>query len=187
MRWLVLVLVLAVGMTGCTGGKKSSGKPKGNKEQKKDDISAMAGDTIGVAPGDGTYSDSAGKPLWDVKWEVAQIDPKDGGKAALRTVSGKIYEKGKAETTFEAEAARIDRKKQILVLHGAVRIVSSDPAATLTCDLLRYEAANPKRRVIKAVGNVRVDGAVGSMGPTDELWASPDLNVIATPSLFDQP
>lgn len=173
---------------GCTPSKPADdpkGKPAnaGQKDEEEDPLQQ----TINVGKGSGTFRDEKTKrdPLWDVEWETSQVQPADGGKAVLRTVRGKLYTKGKPTTDFEADGARVDQKAQLLILRGHVRLVSSDPKGTLTCDEIRYEAANPDRRVVKARGNVLVVGEVGTVGPTAELWSNPDLTVVATPNLFD--
>jgi hypothetical protein len=173
---------------GCAPSKSAEDpKPRAENGGKKGEQEDPLSQPINVAKGNGTFRDEKTKrdPLWDVEWESSQVQPGDGVKAVLRTVRGKLYTKGKPTTDFEADGARVDQKAQLLILRGHVRLVSSDPKGTLTCDEIRYEAANPKRRVVKARGNVLVVGEVGTVGPTAELWSNPDLTVVATPNLFD--
>ena len=200
---LIFVLLIAFVAIGCGSPKPEASNNGKAKAEKKDEPDPLSGRVVNLGEGSGTYRDdkpgAKGQrdPLWDVRWETSQVEAQEGGKAVLRTVHGRLYTNGKPTTTFEADGARIDQKAKLLILRGNVKIVteSSQPAgdgemtlrgrSTLTCDLLRYEAKNPKRRVVKAQGNVRLAGEVGTVGPTAELWASPDLGVVATPNLFD--
>lgn len=180
---VALLAALAVALVGCSGKKKAKDS---DKDKAPTQLEQMSGNPINVAAGTGTHSDAKSNPLWDVSWEEMAVIPGKDEKASMRRVHGHLYTDGKATVTFEADGARADRKQDLLILQGNVKVVSDKPEATLTCERMRYEAANPKRRIVKAQGNVRVVGSVGDMGPTSEIWASPDLNIVATPGMFDQ-
>ncbi|MGV3615640.1 MAG: hypothetical protein ACO1SV_09935 [Fimbriimonas sp.] len=204
--------LVAAFAAGCAPSSPKEKKPETKKDAKKEDEKdPLAGQTINIGPGSGEFRGDLKQPdgttkqetLWDVEWESSQAQPEEGGKATLRTVNGRIFTDGKPSARFKADGGRVDQKKQLLILRGNVEIVSvgdfkikvatpnkpasSDPGdpITLTCDQVRYEAKDPKRVVIKARGKVRVQSKTGTFGPTAELWATPDLNVVATPNLFD--
>jgi hypothetical protein len=189
-RILLFALVLAAGCA----GPKSAPKAAKNEPPKEDE---RLQDPINIGPGEGTYRDETPErnPLWKVQWDESVVEPKDRGKAVLSEVRGEFFpegEPGKAKppVPFRGDFARVDQEQEILWLRGNVRVTSGDPKAALTCDSLRYERYNqkdPKARVIKATGNVRIVGPMGTIGPVTELWATSDLAVAATPEMFGRP
>ena len=183
-QWVALLLLIS----GCGSSPAPKAEPK--KDEKKEE-SPFADKTINVGKGEGTFrSDDAKRdPLWRVEWETSQVQG-DGGQAVARTVKGQLFTNGKASTDFEADGARIDQKAKTLVLRGNVKVISKlegGQPVTLTCETVRYQAEDKKWKigVMKAQGKVRVVGDNGTIGPTPELWATSDMNVVATPNMFE--
>lgn len=121
--------------------------------------------------------------LFKIRYDQAtiQIGSKGlvGGQA--KGIEGEFYRASKVTSTFRAEEGRVNRATQTLELFGNVVIHSREPAATLRCDRMRYES---DRKVIKASGNVTFKLRSGAVGTLPEAWTNPNLDVIATPSLF---
>lgn len=164
------------------GCKKATPKTKiAEKEEASDDKAVH----LNVGPGQGHFRTETAKrePLWDVQWQKGDVITKDQGVTGgmLRNVTGQLYNHSRPGTKFKGDEAKAFQLAQTLTLIGNVKMTSLDPAVTLTCDRVFYDA---KRKVIKAFGNVKVTSRMGTIGTLTELWTTPDLKVVATPNLF---
>lgn len=183
--WFGCLLVVS----GCVGKSSSSGS---KSTTKKPEPPAISSQTIHTTEGSGTFNDDSPNrnPLWDLKWKAVTAEAGEKGTALVDTVSGTLYAKAKgagsepSTATFSADGAKVEQAIKRLTLRGNVTIVSREPKATLTCNEIVYEAPNKTNRVVKARGRVLVQFESGTLGPIDELWATPDLNKIATPGMF---
>lgn len=178
-------MILIAGLTvGCGGGSKPK-KPENKPE--KPIVERMI---VNTGPGAATAraTDAAHTPTYHIAWKSAKIDLSDQGLlgGSMEQVTGEMYGKGKPVNSFRAARAKADRKTQILSAEGDVLVFSKEFAAKLACRRLEWDA---KKNVVKAMGAVVVTGTKGqgTVGPVPELWATPDLRIVATPDLFQQP
>lgn len=177
--WGLLLVPLL--LAGCSGGAKHRQPKKTPPEE------AAEPKAVNVGAGENTQrsSEANRERQWTVDWQSAQIDTVGtGGHAGrMRQVSGTIYEKDKPVGTFQGDSGFADQTKQVLLLKGKVRIVSNDPKlkATLYADEVRYDARD---KIVRAIGNVRVESDLGTLSPVKELWATPDLKTFGTPDMF---
>lgn len=155
---------------------------------------------MNLGPGNGLVKSAPPerKSLWFVEWDSARIDVVDSpkndllGGGRLERVRGYLFDEGKPGSTFRGDRGVGDKEKKTLTLRGNVHVVAPDkdasgkksntPAAELTCDQIVYDA---EKKVIRALGHVKVTGEIGTIGTLSEVWATPDLNRIATPDMFD--
>ncbi len=139
---------------------------------------------ISVSTGEGTQYSKGPKhePVWTVKWKEATVDVqgKNSFVGAAKGVTGTIDQNGAPASDYSADGAFADKEKGVLALVGHVKLVSKKPAATLTCERVEYHS---DQKLIKAKGNVRVEGPWGSAAG-NEVWATPDLKQIGTPDMF---
>lgn len=99
----------------------------------------------------------------------------------LTNVEGTLFDQGTPSSTFFADGATVIKGDDQLALDGNVKIVNLAKQATLRCDSLRWTS---KSNRIVAKGNVFVEAPGYKMGPSAEVWASPDLSKVATPDLY---
>lgn len=127
-----------------------------------------------------------GTPAYRVDFVESELEFDKSGvfAGAMRQVTGEIFGKFPKSTTFSADAGSARKEDERLELNGRIRLVSPDPKGTLTCDRLVWNAAAQR---VQAYGNVRFEGEAFTLGPASELWASPDLSVVATPTMFPAP
>lgn len=179
---LALVVVLAITQGGCGSSKSAKEEEKKSKAEKP----ILDGKTINVGPGTGIYrsNDVKRETLWTTKWTSTEVEAKEAGNAVLQTVSGDIYREGKPVSHYIAERGRVIQGDQQLELVGNVRVDSTSPVGTLTCDHLFYDG---KLKRIRAVGHVRVVSQEGTVGTLSELWATAKLDTVATPDLYPNP
>jgi hypothetical protein len=148
-----------------------------------------------MAPGNSTEYEAGPKrePLWYVEWHKgATVDVTGKGEVShgmMEGVSGFVYEQVKPAksvkgSTFESKKGQGDQTRKILSLIGEVHVHSITRSADLYCDRLVYDA---KAKQIRADGHVRVVSHVGTIGPVPQLWATPDLKMVATPRMFSSP
>jgi hypothetical protein len=127
-----------------------------------------------------------GTPAYRVDFVESQLEFDQRGvfAGAMRQVTGEIFGKSAKSTTFSADAGMARKEDERLELNGNIRLVSPDPKGTLTCEHLVWNAAAQR---VQAYGNVRFEGEAFTLGPASEVWASPDLSVIGTPTMFLAP
>lgn len=101
----------------------------------------------------------------------------------METVTGEIYRENVQVNTFSSETGNGAKPNHQLILSGNVKVIGLNPKGTLTCNNLVYDGL---AKVLRAKGSVVFDGPTGIVGPVSELWASPDLKEIATPTLFNK-
>lgn len=189
-RWVFPVLVgslsLLLLLTGCM-------KPKTNGAA-ADDSAGSSGipklvQAVAMADGSMTAYPSQGphEPVYKIAWKSAQAEGSGSSDftASAKGVSGSLFDKGTLVSRFTADRASIDRKAQLLLVQGNVRVVSARPGplfgSVLTCSEIKYTDA---RRLIEASGNVKMDGPQYSIGPFEKLVAAPDLSRVGTPDAF---
>jgi hypothetical protein len=180
-RFLFGMLLLFV-LSGCGAGgaAPTAAAPETPAAEAPDDAKV-----VHFASGSGKrFSDGPERRLlWSVEWERGRVEYADdqrfGGE--MEGLRGAITLEGEESSTFRAAQGIASRERGLLALQGGVELVSKTHELTLTCDEIEWDA---DAQIVKARGNVSIEGAVGSMGPVSELWASPDLKRVATPDLF---
>lgn len=178
-------MILIAGLAGgCAGGRR----PKTPDHKPEKPIVERL--VVNTGPGGATAraADAAHTPTYHIAWKSAKIDLSDRGLlgGSMEQVTGEMYAKGKPVNSFRADRAKADRKTQILSAEGEVLVFSKEFAAKLACQRLEWDA---KKNVVKAMGGVVLTGTngQGAVGPVPELWATPDLHLVATPDMFKQP
>jgi len=149
--------------------------PKAAKEEPKQSVQ--------TGEGSATRLDDKDLPAYDVAWNSSKLDFGEKGvfSGQMESVSGTLYTRGKAVSQFKAKLARASKVDQLLSLEQSVAITSQNPKGVLSCDSLEWDN---KKGVLRAKGNVRFDGESFTVGSAPEIWATPDLSVIATPEQF---
>jgi len=105
-------------------------------------------------------------------------------EGVMNEVNGQIFKEEVVACTFSAKHGSMNSQSNILILTDNVHINAQDPKGTLTCDTLTYDG---KKKFFKAHGHVQIAGTMGTMGPFDDVWATPHLDKVASPDRFDQP
>jgi hypothetical protein len=171
-------IIALVALMGCGSGSEKS-PPKASAPAPKIVRTAEAG------PGQSERFSAQGKreKLWTIRWKKAQLDfaAKDDYGGMLETVEGTFFRAGKEASRFRAQFGEADKRAETLLLRGDVVVVGRDPAVTLRAQRLEWDAL---RGIVKARQDVTIQGEFGSMGPFKELWATPELDHIATPAKF---
>ena len=174
-----LVSILALGLISC--GPRA-----------KDDTKATAPERVertartGSGQSERFRTEGARERIWTVRWKTAEIeytDPKEYG-GWMEGVEGTLYQHGKPVSTFRADRGRANKATETLQLEGNVQVRGTRLGATLRAARLEWDA---KREIVRALQGVTIEGEWGTTGPYEELWATPNLDRIATPSQFDKP
>jgi len=128
---------------------------------------------------------------YDVRCRSSDLHYDDASKnywGDMEGVSGTFYDKDEPVATYSADSGQADKATNLLRLRGHVHLVTvpkpKETETTLTCDNLEWHS---DQRIVKAFIRVTVRGSKGTIGPMDEVWGSPTLNLIATPDLFSKP
>ncbi len=167
---------------GCGATKSTSSKPP--------EVKPLLEKPIAVHADPGTVEvrspDNLQEILYKISWQKASLTIGNEGPFAsdMEGVSGSMFAGGKEASSFQAESASANKEKQLLKLSGGVDVQSNSYKMKLHCDNLEYRA---KQKLIVAKGHLVVSGVNGSLSGPDEIWATPDLKVIATPKEFKRP
>ncbi|MEZ0325585.1 MAG: LPS export ABC transporter periplasmic protein LptC [Fimbriimonas sp.] len=168
---------------GCSAPKKSEKAPPA---EPANPIEKPESQVINL--GEGSGERFGGKQnrdrLWTVRWKSAVMQVyKEGGEFSgeLSTVTGDIFRGNNITSTFSADRSTGDKNSEVLILEGHATVVSKQMKSTLTCDRIRYEAG---KKLVKALGNVRIVGPSGTVSGLEEVWTTPDLKVVSTPDMF---
>jgi lipopolysaccharide assembly outer membrane protein LptD (OstA) len=124
-----------------------------------------------------------GKAAWKLNGEGARAGLQDGGNNEffLSAVTGEIFENKKTSSTFSADDAKAATETKKLVLIGNVKLSSVEQKVSLTADKITWME---EKELFAATGNVQIDSPEWLLGKMDEVWATPDLSKIGTPSKF---
>jgi len=136
-----------------------------------------------------TYWGAKNEKAWTIHWaKGATAMPSHAGNqmqaGRMEDVDGQIFKNETVACTFRAKHGIADKSTHILVLTDNVQVVAQNPKATLFCDELTYDG---NRKFFKAHGHVRILGTMGTVGTLEEVWATPHLDKVASPDMFDQP
>lgn len=125
-----------------------------------------------------------------VHWQsglVTATDPEHMGfTGTFKGVSGILCRGGKPSVGFSADQGTADNVRKVLTLQGSVHVsaLASNPlvkGATVRCGRMDYASSD---EIIKASGDVTVQGPQFELGPLDEAWCANDLSEIAAPSEY---
>lgn len=151
-------------------------------------VAASKPNLIDVTAGDATTIGKNNERIWRVYWTTARVSVPGGAQqintGSMNGVHGQIFRKDSVVCSFKSDHGWADNTDKVLTLTDHVRIESQKPPILLLCDKVVYDG---NRKFFRAVGHVHVLGTMGTVGTLDELWATPDLNRIASPGLFKQP
>ncbi|AIE85588.1 LPS export ABC transporter periplasmic protein LptC [Fimbriimonas ginsengisoli] len=187
------MLLCLLALAGCVPPRAK--EAEGTKVEKKKDIPAQRinlpnGESLQYRLKTKVGAPPEREPAWYVKWVNAKVQMTSNGPVGGRMegVSGNFFKDGKKSTTFQAQSGLADKANNILNLAGQVQVVAPNPKpgatkprAVLTCDRLVYDATTKR---FKALGHVQVVGEVGTIGTLSELWATEELDQVATPDMF---
>lgn len=165
-------------VSGCSGGVQKK-KPKKNEPPELKKLNTDKGSvTVRATSG-------AREPLWTVRWETARIEY--GGEneisGKMSSVSGEMYENGQVANTFVADYAEAEKQSNRLTLTGHISVKAKEHAASMACEKLEWDGL---KQLMKATGNVNLKSDLYDAGVFDILLASPTMNKIGTPDLFDK-
>ncbi|MFI5387404.1 MAG: LPS export ABC transporter periplasmic protein LptC [Fimbriimonadales bacterium] len=175
------MLALAA-LAGCVAKKPVANQPK---EKEKPVLEQQM--IVNTPEGEATQRNPKTRQVtYHVRWKKAQINVEDKGPFAgnMESVSGEIYDKKGIASTFSGDLAKASKETQFLTLTGHVVVISNREKATITCDRVEYHG---DEKIVKAFGNVQVQGTYGMLSGLNEIWATPDLNYKATPGMFKKP
>lgn len=123
------------------------------------------------------------RTLWDIEWQSADVEylgeSSFGGD--MKKVSGTYYEQGKPASEFVAEDAQVKRGTNVLVIQGKVKVSSSDPPGSITCDEVTYDG---NKEIIEAKGHLTVVSNGYTVTGIPVVLAKPRLWQVSTPDLF---
>ena len=117
-------------------------------------------------------------------WQTAVVHILDNGgqTADLNGVHGSLYQKLQEASRFQAETGSSDQTTGMLKMSGQVVLRSLLNNAVLRCDRVEYSSKG--EQIVKASGNVQVQGEWGTVSGLQEVWSTPDLKTFGTPDLF---
>jgi hypothetical protein len=176
-------LVLSL-LAGCGSSPKDAPAKKAPPKEEKTEAPKPTSINLGEGSADKMGGAQNQVRLWTVKWKSAQMDFYQTGKnfaGTLNDVTGSIYDNGSTASTFEGVRSRADKAKEVLILEGKVKVISQKPRLTLTCDRMTYSA---KDRIVRAHGHVVVRGESGTISGLQDVWATPELDVLGSPEMF---
>ncbi len=129
------------------------------------------------------YDEATSKVLYKVRFENSrlQFDKEGVFGGSMEKVSGEWYDAQGKPTTFRGDGAVADKASRRLALRGKVEVKSAEPRASMTAAEVVWDS---KRQRIEAKGNVTFENDTYTLGPTDEVWATPNLGTIASPGMF---
>jgi hypothetical protein len=121
-----------------------------------------------------------------VYWQNAVVHIKDNGgqTADLQGVHGSLFQKLQEASQFRASNGTSDQTGGLLTMSGHVILTSLVNKASLRCDRVQYSSKG--QRIVKATGNVQVQGEWGTVSGLQEVWSTPDLKTFGTPDLFQR-
>lgn len=135
--------------------------------------------------------------LWSVKSDHSEMTLSGDGKLSgnMTTVTGAHYKKGILASTFKADQSFVDQETRELSLKGNVIVISKKSIleklhaenvewVELHADAVEWDDA---KRMLRAIGRVRIISDSYEMGPFPTLWASPDLKEVGTPEQWKDP
>lgn len=137
---------------------------------------------------------SRSKHLWDIEWQSANLFIKQidlqGKKSSkqfgtMKGVKGVVYDNGQIASTFSAELAEAFEADDRLKLSGkvvltAIEIDKKDNSKKTTVLKANDVTWDPVQKRYVASGAVEVDGPSGYLAPTDKVFATSNLDKIAT-------
>jgi len=178
---MCLALFSSVLLSGCSPKKQDSGanpSESGSAEKEPSERRVIAS-----GPVDMEAANPAGERVWTLHGESSRVGMESEGETELfaNQVSGEIFQKGVLASTFKAVEAKAARETRTLVLTNRVEIQSVSENIILRADKVSWME---DRELFAATGNVEVDSPGWLLGKMDEVWATPDLKKIGTPSKF---
>lgn len=165
-------------------------KPASNKQEEKPKAEPLLKNavTINAEPGEAEVRDASDKRvlLYKVSWQKASVSISNDGPfaSAMETVAGSLFDNGTEASHFQAKSASANKEKNLLKLYGGVNVNSNSYKMKIHCDSLEYRAGD---KLVVARGHIRAEGENGVLTGPEEIWATPDLKVIATPKEFKRP
>lgn len=180
MKFGLLSVLLCFCLVGC-GPKKSAQEDAPREEpgvEKPGDRRVIAS-----GPVDMEAANLEGQKVWTLHGESSRVGMQSQGETEIfaNNVSGEIFQKGKLASTFKALEAKAARESRTLVLNNRVEIQSVSDKIILRADKVNWME---DREMFAATGNVEIDSPGWQLGKMDEVWATPDLTKIGTPSKF---
>ncbi len=123
---------------------------------------------------------------WIVYWQTAVVHIKDNGdqSADLHVVHGSLFQKQQEASQFQSQTGSSDQNLGVLKMSGRVVLRSLPNNAILRCDHVEYSSKGD--RIVKASGNVQVQGEWGTVSGLQEVWSTPDLKTFGTPDVFQK-
>ncbi|MCB0825551.1 MAG: hypothetical protein KDC26_05140 [Armatimonadetes bacterium] len=180
--------MICLALTGCFSGGNKGGKADGASSAVKGVGSKMAEEAAGrrvVNSGEVTITMKRddGSVAFEINAESSRVGIEDGSQEAfLNGVTGSLFDEGKEVSQFEAEEGKADSENKRLVLTKA-KVKSMERDLALNADTIRWME---DRKLFAAEGSVTIQGANWSFGPSDVLWASPDLSELGSPEKFQK-
>jgi hypothetical protein len=155
-------------------------KAKEDQKDKDQQIFSQAGEATGWTK-TGTK-----QQLWQIAWESVELtfQPDGNSFSKMKNDHGSFYQKGEEASRFQSATAESDKAKGDIDVNGNVVVISLAHNVTLRCDHIHY--ASKGEQIVKATGNVQVDGQFGTVSGLQEVWATPDLKTFGTPDLFEK-
>jgi hypothetical protein len=171
-----------VAVVGCSSAGERAAKTKRPEAAKPKEISQ----TINLGPATFDKLDEKRQKLWIVRWKSAKADISQGGdfSGTMETVDGDLFQGGKVISVFSSNHGKAIRQSKMLGLSDHVQITAKDSGTRLTCQTLTYDG---NTHLVRATGNVRIEGKLGVISGIDELITTPELKIIATPTMWGKP
>lgn len=167
-------------LAGCSGSdqppkKDSQNEPEPSQPEVKKDVYAGGSTTVEITREDGTVA-------WSVTAESSRVAITSDGNEEffLKGVSGVLRDEKGDASKFTADTATANAKKRTISANRA-RITSLRRDVTMEADGMKWL---DDKRLIAVEGNVWLRGKDWELGPSEVLWATPDLTKVGTPDQF---
>ena len=151
--------------------------------------SEPAAGSVGAPEGDGVRIEVSGGPVtilvdfWELQAEDSSATVANSGSAVIQLsqVSGDLLDQdgGGIASTFVADFGVSQGSH--LELTGRVTLTSVGEDVSMTADRVVF---NEEAGYVRAEGNVRIESASIRLGPFDTLLATPGLERVGTPEIF---
>ncbi len=125
------------------------------------------------------HSSQDGQSLWSLGAESSSLVMMDDNsvRVFLDGVEGEVFEEGTSGSRFTAATGQVNQETNALELTGGVEMYSDFHKVRLLANSIEYVE---EEGLIKAFGQVKIEGESFGFGPSSVLYATPGLTWFGT-------
>ena len=190
-RPLTILIAISAILVGCgpaaqtpTEAERDPNSSEGVRRTAERLAEASTRRVINSGPAEISVTRENGDTAWILKSESTRIGIEDegGSQGYLNEVTGTLFgEDGKPLSTLKSTQAKADNAKRVFKLIDNAEITSLEYNAVLKANEVEWLE---DRQLYAAKGNVTITTDTWKFGPTDILYARPDLTMVGSPDKF---